>query len=159
MPRTAWCLRGLQGELRELGSAISRDIFTANPNARWDDIAGLEQVSCALARACGLPKTRPGGAQLLAEHPRARTHALICCIRYDTHAPPSSAVVEGSCVCSMRLAVYACLPLPACAHEQAKKLIKEAVVAPIKYPELFTGILAPWKGVLLYGPPGTGASC
>ncbi|XP_054286858.1 katanin p60 ATPase-containing subunit A-like 2 [Macrosteles quadrilineatus] len=40
--------------------------------------------------------------------------------------------------------------------ESAKRLLKEAVVYPTKYPELFTGILAPWKGLLLYGPPGTG---
>ncbi|XP_026128889.1 katanin p60 ATPase-containing subunit A-like 2 isoform X1 [Carassius auratus] len=40
--------------------------------------------------------------------------------------------------------------------EAAKRLVKEAVVYPIKYPQLFTGILAPWKGLLLYGPPGTG---
>ncbi|KXZ47532.1 VPS4 protein [Gonium pectorale] len=71
----------LQGELRDLGAALSRDIFTENPAVRWDDIAGLEG---------------------------------------------------------------------------AKRLIKEAVVMPIKYPQLFTGLLAPWKGVLLYGPPGTG---
>ena len=40
--------------------------------------------------------------------------------------------------------------------ESAKRLVKEAVVYPIKYPQLFTGILSPWKGLLLYGPPGTG---
>ena len=40
--------------------------------------------------------------------------------------------------------------------DNAKRLVKESVVYPIKYPELFHGILSPWKGLLLYGPPGTG---
>uniref|UniRef100_A0A0X3PJR1 AAA+ ATPase domain-containing protein n=2 Tax=Schistocephalus solidus TaxID=70667 RepID=A0A0X3PJR1_SCHSO len=40
--------------------------------------------------------------------------------------------------------------------ESAKRLVKEAVVYPISYPQLFTGILSPWRGLLLYGPPGTG---
>lgn len=42
--------------------------------------------------------------------------------------------------------------------EDAKQLLKEAVVMPLKFPQFFTGLLSPWKGVLLYGPPGTGVS-
>eukprot|EP00397_Hematodinium_sp_SG-2012_P031949 GEMP01033973.1.p1 GENE.GEMP01033973.1~~GEMP01033973.1.p1 ORF type:complete len:464 (+),score=97.94 GEMP01033973.1:57-1448(+) len=40
--------------------------------------------------------------------------------------------------------------------DRAKALVVEAVIMPMRYPELFTGILAPWRGILLYGPAGTG---
>ncbi|WAR00204.1 KATL2-like protein [Mya arenaria] len=40
--------------------------------------------------------------------------------------------------------------------DEPKRTVKEAVVYPIRYPQLFKGILSPWKGLLLYGPPGTG---
>ncbi|KAJ3329897.1 Katanin p60 ATPase-containing subunit A-like 2 [Blyttiomyces sp. JEL0837] len=40
--------------------------------------------------------------------------------------------------------------------DESKRLLREAAVYPMRYPQLFTGILRPWKGILLYGPPGTG---
>ncbi|XP_045501092.1 katanin p60 ATPase-containing subunit A-like 2 [Colias croceus] len=38
----------------------------------------------------------------------------------------------------------------------AKSILMESVVYPVRYPHMFTGLLEPWRGVLLHGPPGTG---
>ena len=40
--------------------------------------------------------------------------------------------------------------------EDVKKAVYRQVIDPIKRPNLFTGSRAPSKGLLLFGPPGTG---
>ena len=40
--------------------------------------------------------------------------------------------------------------------EGVKKILQEAIVLPMVFPEIFVGARTPWKGILLYGPPGTG---
>jgi len=40
--------------------------------------------------------------------------------------------------------------------QEAKRLLEEAVVLPLWMPDYFKGIRRPWKGVLMFGPPGTG---
>ncbi|XP_075158553.1 katanin p60 ATPase-containing subunit A-like 2 [Haematobia irritans] len=43
-----------------------------------------------------------------------------------------------------------------CGNSQAIEIIKEAVLTPLKYPQLFSNGLKPWRSVLLHGPPGSG---
>ncbi|XP_004535444.1 katanin p60 ATPase-containing subunit A-like 2 [Ceratitis capitata] len=43
-----------------------------------------------------------------------------------------------------------------CGNTSAVDIVKEAVLMPLKYPQLFANGLRPWKSVLMHGPPGSG---
>ncbi|XP_017054675.1 katanin p60 ATPase-containing subunit A-like 2 [Drosophila ficusphila] len=43
-----------------------------------------------------------------------------------------------------------------CGNQRAIELIKEAVLTPIEFPQLFVHGLKPWRSLLLHGPPGSG---
>lgn len=40
--------------------------------------------------------------------------------------------------------------------QEAKQLLREAVLLPLTFPHFFSGNRQPWRRILLYGPPGTG---
>lgn len=40
--------------------------------------------------------------------------------------------------------------------ENSKRILHEAITLPLIVPEFFDGVCEPWKGILLFGPPGTG---
>lgn len=42
--------------------------------------------------------------------------------------------------------------------DKPKQILRESVILPAKYPDLFYGILKPWKGCLLFSAPGNGKS-
>jgi len=45
--------------MRELSSIISRDIYSQNPNVKWDDIVGLDDAKRLLKEAVVMPIKYP----------------------------------------------------------------------------------------------------
>lgn len=41
-------------------------------------------------------------------------------------------------------------------NDDIKQLLYDTVVMPLNYPDLFKGIIKPWRTILMHGPSGTG---
>ena len=70
-----------------------------------------------------------------------------------TDLPKRRTAIESTIVAPGKLKFTDVAGLP-----EAKRLLREAVVMPLKYPHLFVGPIKPWRRILLFGPPGTGKS-
>ena len=65
---------------------------------------------------------------------------------------------EGGCSCRGKLLLPLPLPYPSRELRRARAQIRELVELPLRHPQLFKTIgVKPPKGILLYGPPGSGA--
>ncbi|XP_039589299.1 katanin p60 ATPase-containing subunit A-like 2 isoform X3 [Passer montanus] len=126
-----------------------------SPRQDSDGVDTLDQSDFGLSIS-GISKT--GGDS---SHPRKRQVVDCCKMIYDAVRLSRDGIPLNSLNCDPDPSdIYLHKPNvkwdDIIGLDAAKRLVKEAVVYPIKYPELFTGILSPWKGLLLYGPPGTG---
>ena len=43
--------------------------------------------------------------------------------------------------------------------EHVKQTLRESLLLPVQFPGLFQGCRAPWRSLLLYGPPGMCGNC
>lgn len=124
------------GVKKSLGAGKSRGIFGkfVPPVSKQDGDEQNERVKCKPTRAESAEPVHPSDDRLKNVEPK-----MIELITNEImdHGPP----VHWEDIAGV---------------EFAKATIKEIVVWPIMRPDIFTGLRRPPKGILLFGPPGTG---
>jgi len=135
----------------KMKEAVESAIVQDKPNIKWDDIAGLEQVA---------PRPSPLAPRPSPLAPTAARHVRRQAVRESGGVGASARAGwrrGGGVAGGVRL--WRARSSETREGEQAKEALKEAVILPINFPQLFEGSgRTPWRGIMLYGPPGTGKS-
>jgi katanin p60 ATPase-containing subunit A1 len=117
-------------------------------------VAGNPSSSRNYCKPWLVPEAIVTGASGGALNANGRTAFLRYCYGDALEGPDAEliAALERDCIESANAVQWADIA----GLDQAKQLLEEAVLLPLLMPEFFQGIRRPWRGILLFGPPGTG---
>jgi katanin p60 ATPase-containing subunit A1 len=144
-----------QYEKKKAGGTLSREgILPVDPNARGavarkSSTASSSQSSPASAGGGGQGSRAPSSAAAATAKPQAPPTQRPAFTDGD---PRFISMIEREIIHSHADVSWDQIA----ALADAKRLLRECCVMPLLMPDLFTGLRQPWKGVLLFGPPGTG---
>jgi katanin p60 ATPase-containing subunit A1 len=144
-----------QYEKKKAGGTLSREgILPVDPNARGavarkSSTASSSQSSPASAGGGGQGSRAPSSAAAATAKPQAPPTQRPAFTDGD---PKFISMIEREIIHSHADVSWDQIA----ALADAKRLLRECCVMPLLMPDLFTGLRQPWKGVLLFGPPGTG---
>eukprot|EP00026_Physarum_polycephalum_P016241 Phypoly_transcript_17110.p1 GENE.Phypoly_transcript_17110~~Phypoly_transcript_17110.p1 ORF type:complete len:172 (+),score=25.61 Phypoly_transcript_17110:308-823(+) len=122
---------------KELIEMVERDVLDANPQVRWDDIAGLKDPKRLLEEAVVLPLWIPDYFK-------------------GIRRPWKGVLMFGPPGTGKRRERKEKAKKKKNKHKTRKGYWGKAVVFPLWIPDYFKRIRRPWKGALMFGPPGTG---
>ncbi|KAJ9464958.1 Vacuolar protein sorting-associated protein 4 [Diplonema papillatum] len=122
----------------DVGSSLQQNIDMLK--RRRNEIAGAVDATAAARQAKRQPPPPPPPS--LQQEPAAAV------ARTSDDEPAKDGVATTPC-CSVAWSDVV-------GNAEAKRLLRQALVLPPKYPHLFCGSRVPWRSILLFGPPGTG---